>query len=68
MSRALSWLLAAALLSACPEQRGDSRQRVPAARVPPAVPVEAPGPTAGEALRPPDVALPASRPGATSGR
>jgi hypothetical protein len=39
-------LAALAALAACPEERGDRRQRIPAARVPPAVPVESSAATA----------------------
>jgi hypothetical protein len=66
--RALGLLAALALLPACPEQRGDSRQRIPSARVPPAVPVEAPGATGTEPPRAPAPDLPAARPAPTSGR
>jgi len=68
--QALPLLAALALLPACPEQRGDSRQRIPSARVPPAVPVEAPGATAAEPPRaaPPGPAIPGARPSPTSGR
>lgn len=38
--RAVALLLGAALLAGCPEERGYTRQRVPAARVPAAVSVE----------------------------
>lgn len=38
--RASRWLLAAALLAGCPEERGQARQRIPPARVPAAVAVE----------------------------
>lgn len=50
-------LLAAGALLGCPEQRPGTRLRVPAARIPPAVPVEAPPAT-----------LPAERPPITAGR
>ena len=52
-------LLVAGVLAACPEEREGIRRQVPAARVPPAVPVEASPATAPPAER---------APGTTSGR
>ncbi|HSB18980.1 MAG TPA: hypothetical protein VLD85_03115 [Anaeromyxobacteraceae bacterium] len=46
-------LVAALLLCACPEERAGTRRQVPAGRVPPAVPVEAPpAPPPGQAPAP----------------
>jgi len=56
-------LLLLALLCGCPEERADTRRPVPAARVPPAVPVEAPAPS-----HPPEPEAPLPARGATSGR
>jgi len=53
-------LVLAALSSGCPEERDGTRRQVPAARLPPAMPVETPPSTL------PAERLPAS--GATSGR
>jgi len=67
--RALPLLGALVLLSGCPEERGDSRQRIPSARVPPAVPVEAPARTPADPRQGgPDPGAPTRRPAPTSGR
>jgi len=61
--RRLAPLCLAFLLGACPEERPDTRRPVPAARVPPAVPVESPAPG-----HPPEPEAPPPARGATSGR
>jgi len=66
MTARFAALCAAALLAGCPEERPDTRRQVPAARVPPAVPVEA-----GPRSTAPPPAQPASEPsrsGPTSAR
>lgn len=59
MRRLRPALLLLALLAGCPEERPDTRLQVPAARVPPAVPVEAGAATVPAA---------SGAPGVTSGR
>jgi hypothetical protein len=63
--RAAPALAAVALLAGCPEDRGYTRQRVPAARVPAALAVE---PTVPPMPLPPAVLEEPAGPAPTSGR